>query len=82
MDIIIKILPPILTIILLFMPDLVYKIGAKKRIISILSKNKINGTTNQNIILDPIKANYDFIAFTSSGLSLILGLFFGLNKNV
>lgn len=72
------ILPNFLSFILLFLPDVIYKISAKGKIHELLKTNSEKEFSEIEKLENKIKSNFDFISFAGSGLSLIVGLFLSI----
>lgn len=81
METIIKLMPHILTLFLLFLPDIIYRYSVKRNIEVLLNKNGIKGHTPKSQLEGQIKSNFDFVAFSTSSISLIYTILYSLKLN-
>jgi cellulose synthase/poly-beta-1,6-N-acetylglucosamine synthase-like glycosyltransferase len=77
----IKLLPHILTLFLLFLPDIIYKLSVKKNVENLLKDNGIEGHTPKSKLESQIKSNFDFVAFSTSSISLVYSVLYSLKLN-
>jgi len=81
-DKLIQLFPYVLTLILLFLPDHIYKIATQQNVQNLLKNNGISGHSKSTNLEKKIKSNFDFIGFSSSSVNFIFVVFYSLNKNV